>query len=361
MQELMAKTPVDTELVRRKIAEHGLENLGQASIREMCRLIDEIQAASGVRFLRMEMGIPGLQPSRFGVEAEIEALRAGVACCYPSIEGLSDLKSEGSRFIKAFLNVDIEPRGCLPCTGSTNGSFLAFMVVGRMARERDTTLFLDPGFPVHKIQVKSLGLKQTSLDIYDHRGEDLERQLEPIFQQGNVSTVLYSNPNNPSWICLSERELEIIGRLCTRYNVIALEDLAYMAMDFRTDYSVPGEPPFQPSIAHYTDNYILLLSSSKIFSYAGQRIGLVGISNKLFDRCGKDLRRFFNTDRLGHAFIFAAAYAVSAGVNRCSQHGLASSLKAASDGRYRFLDEVKVYRDRARGMKRIFTRNGSFA
>jgi aspartate/methionine/tyrosine aminotransferase len=49
-------------------------------------------------------------------------------------------------------------------------------------------------------------------------------------------------------------------------------------MDFRKDLSVPGEPPFQATVANYTSNYILLLSSSKAFSYAGQRTGVMIIS-----------------------------------------------------------------------------------
>lgn len=45
-------------------------------------------------------------------------------------------------------------------------------------------------------------------------------------------------------------------------------------MDFRQDLSTPYQAPFQPSVAHYTDNYVLLISGSKAFSYAGQRIGV---------------------------------------------------------------------------------------
>ena len=53
-----------------------------------------------------------------------------------------------------------------------------------------------------------------------------------------------------------------------KYDVIVMEDLAYFCMDFRRDLGHPFEPPYPPTVAHYTDNYILMLSSSKIFSYA---------------------------------------------------------------------------------------------
>ena len=75
-------------------------------------------------------------------------------------------------------------------------------------------------------------------------------------------------------------------------------------MDFRKDYSKPGQPPFQPTVAKYTDNYILFISSSKAFSYAGQRIGMMVISDKLFNRKFPDLLRFYNTDTFGKAMVY---------------------------------------------------------
>ena len=95
--------------------------------------------------------------------------------------------------------------------------------------------------------------------------EKTERETGKLSEKGNISAIIYSNPNNPSWICLKEEELRIIGELATLYDVIVLEDLAYFAMDFRQDLSKPYQPPFQPSVAHYTDNYVLLISGSKAF------------------------------------------------------------------------------------------------
>ena len=129
-----------------------------------------------------------------------------------------------------------------------------------------------------------MGQKYETFDVYDYRGDKLKEKLESYLKKGNISAVIYSNPNNPSWICLKDEELKIIGELATQYDVIVLEDLAYFAMDFRQDLSTPYHAPYQPSVAHYTDNYILLISGSKAFSYAGQRIGVSCISDKLYHR-----------------------------------------------------------------------------
>jgi len=72
-------TPIDYQIVTQQILENKMENLGKASIREIKKLIDDIEKASGEKFVRMEMGIPGLPPTKVGVDAEIEALKAKIA------------------------------------------------------------------------------------------------------------------------------------------------------------------------------------------------------------------------------------------------------------------------------------------
>ncbi len=355
---MMKETPINYEVVTRKIKECNLPTIGKASIREIKKLVDLIEEETGEKYIRMEMGIPGLPAAQIGVDAEIEALKKGVAAIYPDIHGIKPLKKEISRFVKKFINIDVKEDGCIPTVGSMQGSFAVFITVNRMYPEKDTTLFLDPGFPVHKQQLNVLGQKWESFDIYDFRGEKLRAKLESYLKKGNISCLLYSNPNNPSWICFTENELKIIGELAGKYNAVVIEDLAYIAMDFRKDLSKPGVPPFQATVARYTDNYVLLISSSKAFSYAGQRIGMMVISDKLFESRVEGLKRYYNSDQFGYAMIFGTVYALSAGISHASQYGLAAILKAANDGKYNFVEDVKEYGEKAKIMKRLFTTNG---
>jgi len=354
----MRNTPVDYNIVKTRIESSGLTNLGTASIREIVKLVNQIEMTTGMKFIRMEMGAPGLPMSQIGVDAEIDSLKRGVASAYPNIEGIKPLKEETSRFIKLFLDIDINPQGCIPTVGSMMGSMVSFLVANRNDRTKEGTLFLDPGFPVQKTQVKLLGHDYHSFDIFEYRGSKLKNKLESYLKSGKISSILYSNPNNPTWMCLNEEELAIIGELSRKYDVIVIEDLAYFGMDFRKDYSKPGLPPFQPTIGRYTDDYIILISSSKIFSYAGQRIGMMAISDHLFERQYPDLLRYYSTDKFGHSAIFGALYALSAGVAHSVQYGLAALLKAVNDGNYRFISIVKEYGEKARVMKALFVANG---
>ena len=210
-------TPIDRTLVDKLIADLGIADFSRATIREVKAVAAQAEAASGVEFIKMEMGVPGLPPSAVGVEAEVEALRRGVASLYPDINGESMLKAEASRFVKAFVDVDISPEGCVPVTGSMQGTFASFLTCTQCQPERDTVLFIDPGFPVQKQQLVVMGARAESFDVYDYRGAArLGAKLESYLEQGNIAAIIYSSPNNPSWVCLREDELEAIGHLAAR-------------------------------------------------------------------------------------------------------------------------------------------------
>jgi len=81
----MKDTPINFEVVSRQIRESKIRNIGKASIREIKRLINNIEKETGEKFIRMEMGVPGLAAVQIGVDAEIEALKKGVASIYPEI------------------------------------------------------------------------------------------------------------------------------------------------------------------------------------------------------------------------------------------------------------------------------------
>jgi len=352
------ETPIQRDLVDGLISQLGITDFAKATIREVKQVAAKAEQASGVEFIKMEMGIPGLPAAQVGVDAQVKALQEGIAHSYPDIQGAPVLKQEASRFVKAFIGIDVAPEGCVPVTGSMQGTFASFLTCSQCDPAKDTVLFIDPGFPVQKMQLQVMGVKLESFDVYDYRGDKLGPKVESYLQRGNICAIIYSNPNNPSWICLNEQELEAIGRLATKYDAIVMEDLAYFAMDFRQDLSVPFQPPYQPTVGRYTDNYMLLISGSKAFSYAGERIGVVCISNHLFHRHFPALAARYEGLPFGLVFSTRMLYALSSGTSHSAQYAMAAMLKAAADGTYDFRREVSVYGERAAKLKAIFCRHG---
>lgn len=352
------KTIIEKSVIDGIMQKLEITDVKKASIRQVGAVVREAEAATGEEFIHFEMGVPGLPPSAIGVKAECEALQRGVASVYPIIDGIPEVKEQASRFIKAFVDTDIKPSGCIPTVGSMQASFASLMLASQLSPQKDTVLYIDPGFPVQKMQANVIGVKIASFDIADYRGEKLEEKLESYFAQGNICAVLYSSPNNPTWMCLNDTELEIIGRLATKHDVVVIEDLAYMTMDFRKDMSKPFEAPFQPSVSKYTDNYIMLMSASKIFSYAGQRIAMACISDKLFDRHYDSLMERYGIPRFGAAYAYVFLYTFSSGVSHSAQYAMAAMLKAACDGDYNFVGDIQEYAARTERLKEILTRNG---
>ncbi len=354
----MKETPIKREIVDGLISELGINDFAKATIREVKQVAAKAEKESGVEFIKMEMGIPGLPAAQVGIDAQVKALQEGIAHSYPDIQGYPELKKQASRFVKAFIGLDVAPEGCVPVTGSMQGTFASFLTCSQASKAKDTVLFIDPGFPVQKMQLQVMGVKFETFDVYDFRGEKLGPKIESYLAKGNICAIVYSNPNNPAWICLNEDELRIIGTLATKYDTIVMEDLAYFAMDFRQNLSVPFEPPYQPSVGRYTDNYMLLISGSKAFSYAGERIGVTCISDKLFHRHYDDLAQRYEGLPFGLVFSTRMLYALSSGTSHSAQYAMAAMLKAAVEGEYDFRKEVSVYGERAHKLKEIFCRHG---
>lgn len=355
----MRPTPINKELIDNTIREHGIQDFAKATIREVKGVAAHAEKESGVEFIKMEMGIPGLPAAQVGVDAQIKSLQDGIAHSYPDIQGLPALKEAASEFVKAFIGVDINPEGCVPVCGSMQGTFASFLTCSQADKKKDTVLFIDPGFPVQKMQLQVQDTKYETFDVYNFRGEKLGPKLESYLVNGNICAIVYSNPNNPSWICMTDDELRTIGSLATKYDCIIMEDLAYFAMDFRRDIR-PFQKPYQPSVANYTDNYILLISGSKAFSYAGERIGVTCISDKLFHRHYHDLAERYEGLPFGPVFSTRMLYALSSGTSHSAQYAMAAMLKAAAEGKFDFRSEIKIYGDRAHKLKEIFTRHNFY-
>ena len=347
------------ELVARAAQQLHIANLSTATIGEVLLMAQYLERETGIPFIRMDQGSPGLPINRYGVEAEKAALDRGVGSQYPAADGIPELKQAASRFVKAFLDVDITPRSCVPTVGSVAGSYGSFIACTQRIPGKNKVLFIDPGFPIQKSQLRIIGAQWEEFDIYHYRGAALHDKLESILAKGDIAAIIYSNPNNPAWICLEEEELAIIGRLATQYDVIVMEDLAYFCMDYRRDLGHPFEPPYAPTVARYTDNYILMLSSSKIFSYAGQRMALIAISDKLFERHYPALaERYHDAGVFGQTLVASILYMITSGCTASTQYAYAEMLRLSTEGTINFVDDTREYAVRAEKMKRIFTDNG---
>ncbi len=346
--------PFDRNRIASIIKKTGFDP-ANLSIREANRLVSLVEEDLGVRFVRMEFGVPNLPYDPVGAETAVRIEQERQASAqYPPFDGIPELKREAARFMKNFLDIDVPAECCIPTVGSMQGGFIAQAIAGNRVAGRDTILYLDPSFPVSRRQTHFLGLRDGSIELSENRGDALLRAVEERFSEGDVGGLLYSSPNNPAWITLKPSELEGLGKLCTKYDVLAIEDLAYLCMDFREDYGRPGQPPYQPTIAKYTDHFFVLVSSSKVFSFAGARIGIAVFSPAFLTMKAPDLMPKFGTENVGHAFVHGGVYCTTSGVPQSSQWGLLGLLEKANAGKLNFVENTREYGRRAAALKEIF-------
>ena len=347
------------ELVEKAVADLHIADLSKATIGEVLLVAQYLEKQTGIPFVRMDQGSPGLPVNRYGVEAEKAALDRGVGSQYPAAAGVPELKYEASRFVKSFMDIDVSSRSCIPTVGSVAGSFGSFIAATQRIPGKNKVLFIDPGFPIQKSQLRIIGAGWKAFDIYAYRGEALREKLEEMLAEGDIAAIIYSNPNNPAWICLEEEELKIIGELATKHDVIVMEDLAYFCMDYRSDLGHPFQVPYPPTVARYTDNYILMLSASKIFSYAGQRMAMLCISDALFEKQYPALAQRYNDSGVfGETLIASILYMITSGATASTQYAYAEMLRLSTEGQLNFVEDTREYAVRAEKMKKIFTDNG---
>ena len=191
----MSRAVFSEELVAQVVEQFKITDLSKATIGQVVLVASELVRRTGIPFIRMDQGVPGLPPNQIGIEAEKRALESGVAAIYPAAEGVPELKEQTSRFLKAFVNINVSPESCVPVTGSVAGSFGAFIALNQREKGKDKVLFIDPGFPIQKSQLAIIGVGYEQFDIYNYRGQALREKLESFLKKGDISTIVYSNPN----------------------------------------------------------------------------------------------------------------------------------------------------------------------
>jgi hypothetical protein len=82
------------------------------------------------------------------------------------------------------------------------------------------------------------------------------------------------------------------------------------------------------------------------------------MSDKLYHRAYPGLTQRYGGGTFGTAYIHRVLYALSSGTSHSAQFALAAMFKAASDGTFDFVGEVREYGRRAARLKRIFLNHG---
>lgn len=106
---------------------------------------------------------------------------------------------------------------------------------------------------------------------YEIDFEDFERKIS----DNNVKLFILCSPHNPVGRVWTVEELQRIGEICSRYNVIVVSD------EIHCDFVFPGfsHTIFSEACPEYANKTIICTSASKTFNLAGLQISNIWIEN----------------------------------------------------------------------------------
>lgn len=166
-----------TALVEDAARKMKVANLQEATIGEVLLVASYLEKETGIPFIRMDQGSPGLPANRIGIEAEKAALDRGVGATYPAAAGIQELKDAASRFVKAFINTDISPRACIPTTGSVALVFCLFHRLYSTRSAKRYRFIYRPGVPHTEITVAHFGREVGTIRHLSFQRKQLAGQI----------------------------------------------------------------------------------------------------------------------------------------------------------------------------------------
>jgi len=327
------------------------------NIEEYWSSIDQLENDYNISFVRMDFGLPGIPPSKFCIEEHCNALKNGTtAINYPPYSGDPELRKQFSIFLANKLAIECDKNDVVVTCGATQALFVAQYIAAK-CNGNGRILFLTPTYPPMVEQCKLLGLQALTLEVGNNRGAGLVDEISAIFEREKIDAICWASPNNPSWVVLDETELQGIAEVCKRHEAIAIEDLTYLGM---TDVKMNDGEVF-PSISQYYDRYFLVLSASKMLSYAGERLGFLTGSRALMDanvQTNSDVEGGGegNVRRFSRSLVFN----LSAGSPYSAQSGIREIFKLENNGTISLKEILSEYVDRAKRLRGMLSRSGFY-
>ena len=257
-----------------------LQGLVQSDIRRMTRECERVEG------LNLGQGICDLPTPALVRDGAIAAIRANRST-YSFAEGARELREAIAGKLRRDNGLAAEPATEICVTIGASGAYTC--ALHALLDPGDGILLFEPYYGYHLNAAVVAGLVPQFLTL---RAPDfaldeaaLERAIQP-----NTRAVVVCTPSNPSGRMLGRPELEALGRVAKRHDLIVLTDeiYEYIRYDGREHLS----PATLPDLRERT---VTIMGLSKTFSITGWRLGYavakpawtaaIALVNDLFSVC----------------------------------------------------------------------------
>lgn len=183
------------------------------------------------------------------------------------------------------------------CTGAVPA---ISSIVRKMTKENDKVVLITPVYNIFYNSILNNGREVLESRMLYEDGkysvdyEDLENKLA----QDETTLMIFCNPHNPTGYVWTKAELEKIGQLCLKHDVLILSD------EVHCDLTHPGSKytPFASVSEAISNISMTCMAPSKAFNIAGLQTSVISVPNETLR---KQVNRGINTDEVAEPNSFA--------------------------------------------------------
>ncbi len=219
--------------------------------------------------VNLGQGFPDFDGPQEVREAAVRALREGVNQ-YALGAGSLNLRRAIAEHAQRFYGQAVDPEQDVTVTaGATEALFDALL---GLLDPGDEAVLFEPFYDSYAAAVAMAGATLRPVTLRppssDHAGWWFDRaELEAAFGP-RTRVVVVNSPHNPTGKVFSRAELEFIGALCTRHDVVALTDEVYEHLVYS-----PARHLRLATLPGMAERTLSVSSGGKSFSYTGWKVG----------------------------------------------------------------------------------------
>jgi len=244
----------------KKQISHKAAQFTESVIREMTRLAMEHKA------INLSQGYPDFAAPEVLKKAAADAIFADINQ-YAITWGAKSFRDALAYKTKRFLGIEIDPeREVTVSCGSTEGMIDALMAV---INPGDEVIVFEPFYENYGPDAIICGAKPRYVQLRQPDWCFDEAELGAAFNN-NTKAIILNTPNNPTGKVFSRDELEVIARLCQKWDALAITDEIYEHIIY--DGAVHVSPITLDGMRERT---IVVNGMSKTYSVTGWRVGYI--------------------------------------------------------------------------------------
>ncbi len=227
--------------------------------------------------------VDAFTPTPGAGKAFSEAVEVGGRQAYTEYRGAADIRAELAEKLAAFTGAPVSADAGTIVTPGTQGAL--FLALGALVGPGDKVAIVQPDYFANRKIVQFLGgeavpVPMDYMSASSEAGINLGR-LREVFAAG-ARVFLFSNPNNPTGVVYSAREIRAISDLAAAFDVTVVADQLYSRLLY------DGETYTHLRACGLAEERVVtIMGPSKTESLSGYRLGIAFGAPSVIDRMEK--------------------------------------------------------------------------